>query len=222
MNRLAARLGSRAFGPGISTPLLSALLLVARAHTAGAAGVKFTALTAKMTVPRSGHTATLLPNGEVILIGGENLCCDIGTTYNSAELYDPVANTFTALTATMTTARGVHRAALLPDGQVLLTGGVKSTAGPALNTAEVYTSSVLSSAIAATDTCMCYPLSDTSPQRPHSGGSFHVRFDFQKACEHPEHSAAFRTERAEPPCPDPGRPPPPVQSLQRIKCLAVS
>jgi len=68
--------------------------LVANAHTAGAAGAKFTAVTATMTVPRSGHTATLLPNGAVILIGGENLCCGNGTTYDSAELYDPVANKF--------------------------------------------------------------------------------------------------------------------------------
>ena len=39
MNRSAAKLGSRALGVGISTALLSALFLVASAHTAGAAGV---------------------------------------------------------------------------------------------------------------------------------------------------------------------------------------
>ena len=82
-------------------------------------------------------------------------------------MYDPVAHTFTALTATMATARGLHRAALLPDGQVLLTGGAKSTTGTALKTAEVYTSSVLTSAITATDSCI--PVSDTSIFSPTGG-----------------------------------------------------
>jgi len=95
----------------------------------------FTALTATMTTARADHTATLLPNGQVLLTGGENAS---NTIINTAELYDPVANTFTALTATMTTARGAHTATLLPNGQVLLTGGLGNTSFTPVSTAEVY------------------------------------------------------------------------------------
>ncbi|MGO8788384.1 MAG: Kelch repeat-containing protein [Terriglobia bacterium] len=96
----------------------------------------FTALTATMTTARIGHTATLLPNGQVLIAGGfNNLASE--APLNSAELYDPVANTFTALTATMTTVREQQAATLLPNGQVLITGGWNS-AHDALNTAELY------------------------------------------------------------------------------------
>jgi len=103
----------------------------------------FTALTATMTTDRAGHTATLLPNGQVLLTGGTDTYHD-GPPLNTAEAYDPVANTFTALTARMTSVRHFHRAALLPNGQVLLTGGatygtsVSKTLASALKTAEVY------------------------------------------------------------------------------------
>src|SRR5579863_2924900 len=102
----------------------------------------FTALSATtgtpitMTSTRQGHTATLLPNGQVLLTGGGN--STTAPALNTAELYDPTANTFTALTATMTTARAYDTATLLPNGQVLLTGGGNSTTAPALNTAELY------------------------------------------------------------------------------------
>ena len=49
-----------------------------------------------------------------------------------------MAQTFTALIATMTSIRGAHAATLLPNGQVLLTGGYTGVSAPALNTAEVY------------------------------------------------------------------------------------
>ena len=137
MKRLAVKVWWRPTGAGGSTWLLSALLLVALADTAWAAGVRFTTLAAKMTVQRSGHTATLLPSGKVILMGGENLCCGTGTTYDSAELYDPVANAFTTLTATMTTPREEYAATLLPNGKVLLVGGFNDNSD-CLDTAEVY------------------------------------------------------------------------------------
>ncbi|MGD0656423.1 MAG: kelch repeat-containing protein, partial [Thermoguttaceae bacterium] len=57
---------------------------------------------------------------------------------NTAELYDPVAETFTALTATMTSAREFHTATMLPNGLVLVTGGSANPFPTVLNTAEVY------------------------------------------------------------------------------------
>lgn len=97
---------------------------------------RFMALTATMTAARIGHTATLLPNGLVLIAGGFN---NLGTEapLDTAELYDPEANTFTALTATMTTVREQQAATLLPNGQVLITGGWNSSHN-ALNTAELY------------------------------------------------------------------------------------
>jgi Kelch motif len=69
--------------------------------------------------PRTSHTATLLLNGKVLITGG----WDAHSPHSlaSAELYDPVAGTFTA-TGDMTAGRSQHTAALLPDGRVLIVG----------------------------------------------------------------------------------------------------
>ena len=58
------------------------------------------------------HTATLLPNGKVLVAGGN------GT---SAELYDPALGTWTP-TGNLNTVRFGHTATLLPNGKVLLAG----------------------------------------------------------------------------------------------------
>src|SRR5215472_5026320 len=68
----------------------------------------FTA-TGSMTVPRINHTATLLPNGKVLIAGGTS----------TVELYDPSTGTFTA-TGAMTASTFVFSATLLPDGRVLV------------------------------------------------------------------------------------------------------
>jgi hypothetical protein len=70
-----------------------------------------------MTVARFFHTATLLPSGQVLIAGGAT-----NEPYESAELYDPTAGTFTA-TGSMTVGRWSHTATLLPSGQVLMVGG---------------------------------------------------------------------------------------------------
>src|SRR5262249_28152921 len=69
-----------------------------------------------MTTPRSGHTATLLLNGQVLITGGSK------ERPASAELFDPVTNTFVP-TGNMTTGRFGNSATLLPDGRVLIVGG---------------------------------------------------------------------------------------------------
>ena len=70
--------------------------------------------TGDMIAARAGHTAPLLPDGKVLIAGGD----DAG----SAELYDPSTGTFTA-TGSMTTPRQWHTATLLPNGKVLIAGG---------------------------------------------------------------------------------------------------
>ncbi len=77
-----------------------------------------------MVLPRTGHTATLLPNGKVLVVGGEHLltsAAPFGLT-DTAELYDPVTGNFT-LTGSLNTARTGHTATLLPSGKVLIVGG---------------------------------------------------------------------------------------------------
>jgi N-acetylneuraminic acid mutarotase len=101
------------------------------------------ASTAHMTTERLGHTATLLANGRVLVAGGRgptsrHTCCDL---LASAEVYDPIAGTWTA-TGSMLQARQFHSATLLPDGRVLVVGGVGILPDPAprdeLKSAEIY------------------------------------------------------------------------------------
>ncbi len=102
--------------------------------------------TGSMGTARFFHTATLLYDGRVLIAGGDSDGNSGATrafqTLSSAELYDPSTGTFTA-TGKMTTPRGGHLAALLPDGRVLIAGGGVSSgsgslASPALASAELY------------------------------------------------------------------------------------
>jgi hypothetical protein len=86
--------------------------------------------TGSMGASRGMHTSTSLPNGKVLIAGGFN-----GTVYlSSAEVYDPIAGTYTA-TGSMTAQRSFHSATLLPNGKVLIAGGFN---GVQLSTAELY------------------------------------------------------------------------------------
>src|SRR5438067_869841 len=76
-----------------------------------------------MTLARMDHAATLLDNGEVLVAGG--LSVDSSGNYlfgSSAEIYDPVTNTWSSA-GSMATARVGQTATLLANGQVLVTGG---------------------------------------------------------------------------------------------------
>jgi Kelch motif/Galactose oxidase, central domain len=74
---------------------------------------------AEMLAPRSGHTATLLPNGRVLIAGGMRRNQDF---YRSAELYDPRSGKFQP-TGEMLVARVGHAAVVLRSGKVLIAGG---------------------------------------------------------------------------------------------------
>lgn len=108
--------------------LLLLLCVVAASGYAQSPGT-FTA-TGSMTTPRSGHTATLLADGRVLIAGGER---GNFQGLSSAELYDPRTGGFTA-TGSMTMPRSRHTATLLPDGRVLIAGGVFTARGEGVNT----------------------------------------------------------------------------------------
>ena len=76
-----------------------------------------------MTSPRAGHTATLLPDGKVLVTGGFTDSTLVGT--DTAEIYDPAKASFLATNKPMVVGRWAHTATLLPDGTVLLVGGGK-------------------------------------------------------------------------------------------------
>ena len=70
-------------------------------------------------VQRYAHTATLLPDGRVLVIGGD---VDDETHLDSAELYDPQTGRWSA-TGSLNQPRARHMATLLDDGRVLVAGG---------------------------------------------------------------------------------------------------
>ncbi len=91
---------------------------------------------------RSLHAATLLKDGRVLVAGGRTCNappptrCNFTFRSNSAEIYDPASNTWTP-TASLLVARHTNRAALLPNGKVLVPAGFQQTGS---NTeAELYT-----------------------------------------------------------------------------------
>src|SRR5271157_4135631 len=84
-----------------------------------APGVGSVSPAAPMLQPRSGHSATLLPDGKVLIVGGMRRNQDF---YRSAELYDPATGKFQRA-GEMSLARVGHAAVLLRSGKVLIAGG---------------------------------------------------------------------------------------------------
>lgn len=81
---------------------------------------------APLAKARYSHTATLLPDGRVLAVGG----FDDTNAVAAAELYDPATKAWSPAGA-MATARYLHAATLLPNGKVLVSGGISvSTAVP--------------------------------------------------------------------------------------------
>ena len=108
------------------------ILLTTRFSKLLLAGVFLTALraaggswhtNAPMNFVRRAHTATLLPNGKVLVAGGQGIIAGQETTITNAELYDPAAGTW-QVTGSLTDGRSFHTATLLGNGKVLVAGGI--------------------------------------------------------------------------------------------------
>lgn len=100
------------FAAGIGVPALATVATASRAHGLGSPNAWVP--TGPMASARSGQTATLLPDGKVLVAGG-------GTA--SAELYNPATRTFSA-TGHMSVPRTHATATLLRSGKVLVAGGL--------------------------------------------------------------------------------------------------
>ena len=110
--------------------------------------------TSDLNTARSLHTATLLPNGSVLVAGGfgppnqspagcattpSSTCSIFDTPTNAAELFDPATGHWSN-TGSLNAVHAMHTASLLPDGTVLVAGGYGSSFG-AFEGAELYDSS---------------------------------------------------------------------------------
>jgi len=97
--------------------------------------------TGSMLTARYNHTATILKNGKVLVIGGLDTQ---GYILSSAELYDPITGTWTS-TGSLSKSRIYHTATLLTNGQVLVSGGDSSAGSSSIfstETSELYDPSI--------------------------------------------------------------------------------
>jgi hypothetical protein len=102
--------------------------------------------TGSMSEARSGHTATLLPSGNVLIVGGNT-----SGGGDTAEVYDPTTETFTP-TANMAAERIGPTVTLLLDGRALIAGGRTPDSSSPLTTTELYDPITGSFTVAATMT----------------------------------------------------------------------
>jgi len=121
--------------------ILAALLTSIIASSCGVGGgsyssATFTSLPSVMTTVRAHHAQVTLQNGDVLITGGASSFSPT-IALDTAEIFNPSTNTFTAISNKMQSARTNHTATLLPDGKVLLAGG-RDNNGNELNTVEIF------------------------------------------------------------------------------------
>jgi N-acetylneuraminic acid mutarotase len=88
-------------------------------------------LTGRLNHERDAHTATLLKDGRVLVVGGYD-----GEAIGTVEIYDPDTGTW-VYAQSLQTPRSHHTATLLPNGTVLVVGGY-GISDPTLNSAEIF------------------------------------------------------------------------------------
>jgi hypothetical protein len=91
-------------------------------------------ITGGLNTARYNHQAILLYTGEVLIVGGVG---PGSVVLNSAELYDPETDTFTAI-GDMITARTNLLLTTLPNGKILVSNGSSDTTGTPIQAVEIY------------------------------------------------------------------------------------
>ena len=93
-------------------------------------------LTPPMNIGRSNLRTVLMPNGRVLVVGGV-VMGGVGGFTPTAEVYDPIGNTWT-FTGSMTFPREAFTLTVLNTGNVLAAGGYNATGPGPITSAEVY------------------------------------------------------------------------------------
>jgi hypothetical protein len=98
------------------------------------------AVNAALAVPRFGHTATVLDDGRILLVGGktareggcgpETAAMDCFDPVEQVELFDPIVDEVRAIDSINFGAVYDHTATLLTGGRVLITGGTDASGNP--------------------------------------------------------------------------------------------
>lgn len=94
---------------------------------------------ADLAQSRADHSATLLPDGKVLVAGG----AENSAERNTAEVYDPATGAWTPAPKLLNDARDGHGAVLLPNGKVLAAGGRGPDFQHGLASAELYDAAAL-------------------------------------------------------------------------------
>lgn len=95
----------------------------------------FTHLASRLTYPRDFATASLLPDGRVLIAGGYNLVLGSLATL---EVFDPRTKAFSLSPARLSQGRELFTATTLQDGRILFAAGFDTHAHHTLDTADLY------------------------------------------------------------------------------------
>lgn len=104
-----------------------------------------------MLETRADHTATVLQDGRVLVVGGAMDVAGVTTALATTRLYNTDGTWSSG--ASLTTARYQHTATLLADGRVLVVGGT-ADGTTALATAQIYTPAAGAAGSWATETAL--------------------------------------------------------------------
>jgi len=87
-----------------------------------------------MSTSRASHTSTLLGNGNVLVIGGN----DGSQILKTIEIFDPTTLIWTSHAKVLQTARAGHSSTLMSNGKVLISGANNQVGGVTTATAELW------------------------------------------------------------------------------------